>query len=354
MNNLPFRPAPNPDDLLSDWHKYVAVKTVAAIRGHTVDSVAAQMFGKSRGAEVIKAAVDPASMTGWGSQLGRNLVGSFLRSLRPRSAAAILLDRVPRYDLGSGTSTITLPRLSADMPATTWVNEAGAIPVLRANFDTSLLGPAKKMAALSAVTHELATLSAEDAVAMVTELLEDGAAKQLDVSMFSAAAATAIQPAGLLNAVTALTPTAGGGQAAMLADLRAIAGGMASAGLGNNFLLFCNNVQAMTVGVLTDGPQEFEVISSPSLPAGTVVAVHPGGLAAGFGAEPDIDISENALIHFEDTNPLQISTAGSPNTVAAPVRSAFQTATHVLRLILDVAFVTRKNGAVQHLSSVTW
>ncbi len=151
--------------------------------------------------------------------------------------------------------------------------------------------------------------------------------------------------------VTTLTPTAGGGQAAVLGDLRAIAGGMADAGLGANFLLFVNPRQAVTMSVLVTGPQLFEVIPSPSIPAGTVIAVHPDGLATGFGSEPDVDISDNALIHFEDTNPLPISSGG---TLAVPVRSAFQSATHVLRLLLDVAFVVRKQGAVQHIVGATW
>ena len=54
---------------------------------------------------------------------------------------------------------------------------------------------------------------------------------------------------------------------------------------------------------------------------------------SGFGAEPEITASEEGLIlHMEDTAPLAICTAGSPNTVAAPARSLWQTDCIAVRL----------------------
>ena len=353
MKQFPISPADfRADDPLNDWRKFIAAKTIATIKGRTIDSVAAEMFGKAVAVEVMKAAVDPISTTS-APTLAVNRLGSFLRSIQPQSAAAQLFQRVARYNL-LGTNTITLPKLASDFPAPAWVAESGAIPVFRGTFAANTLGPAKKLAALAGVSHELQSLSAENAVQIVTEAMEDAAAKALDASLFASTAATATQPAGLLNGVTASSGTAGGGQAALVGDLKAIAGGMADAGFGGNFILFANPRQAVSISVLANGPQTFELIQAPFLPAGTLVGVHPAGLATGFGLEPDVDVSENALIHYDDASPLAIATAGSPNTIAAPVRSAFQTATHVIRLIMDAAWTVRKAGAVQAVTGATF
>jgi hypothetical protein len=56
------------------------------------------------------------------------------------------------------------------------------------------------------------------------------------------------------------------------------------------------------------------------LAAGTVIAIEPLAFISGFSAEPRIDASIEAIVHFEDTSPRQIGTP--PNVVAAPVLSA--------------------------------
>lgn len=347
--NRPFLPSEiKQADPLRDWQRYVTAKAVAGISKRTIPDVAKQFYGDNTEA-VLKAAVGPAMTTDWGGNLAGTRVGSFLQSLRPKSAAAQLLERSPRFDL-TGVNSITFPRFSTDFPAPAWVGEGGAIPVFRGSLVTSLLGPPKKLAAMAGLTQELATLSAEDAEQIISAVMQDAAAKALDASMFSNAAASAVRPAGILNGVTAITGTAGGGQAALLADLKAIAAGMSGAGLGGDFLLFMNPVHAVTLGVLATGPQSFEVIQTPALAAGTIIAVHPAAFASGFGAEPEVQIADNAVIHYDDAA-AQISTDG---TVPAPVRSSFQTDTHVLRLILKATWLVRQPGAVQFITGATW
>lgn len=75
------------------------------------------------------------------------------------------------------------------------------------------------------------------------------------------------------------------------------------------------------------------VIAAPSLAAGTVIALEARALASGFSDAPRVDIAKEATIHWEDATPLPLGSSGSPNTVAAPARSAFQTDTYALRLV---------------------
>ena len=57
---------------------------------------------------------------------------------------------------------------------------------------------------------------------------------------------------------------------------------------------------------------------------------------------------------MEDTTPLQIGAAGTPNVVAAPVRSFFQTGVSGLRMIMDVTWAMRRTGVVQYIDGVSW
>ena len=58
-------------------------------------------------------------------------------------------------------------------------------------------------------------------------------------------------------------------------------------------------------------------------------------------------------MHFEDTTPLPIGTPGSPTTVAAPTRSAFQQDLVVIRVRARCAWAALP-GAVQVINSVGW
>jgi hypothetical protein len=185
--------------------------------------------------------------------------------------------------------------------------------------------------------------------------MEDAAAKNLDASIFSTTAASAVRPAGILNGVTGITATAGGGIEAMVSDIGKLFGAIGDAGGGQDVLLFANPRQAVTLLLrAAPGFDTARIVSTNVLAAGTVVAVDAAAFASGFGPKSRIDVSENAAVHIEDTAPMAIGTAGSPNTVAAPVLSAFQTDTHVLRLILQATWVTRLTGAVQFITGATW
>jgi hypothetical protein len=86
------------------------------------------------------------------------------------------------------------------------------------------------------------------------------------------------------------------------------------------------------------------VLSSAYLAQGTVIAIVPRGLAAGYAGNVEVETSNAAAIHF-DTAPLPISTTGSPSTVAAPVESAFQQRLIILKIRARCAWCVQP-GAV--------
>jgi hypothetical protein len=245
-----------------------------------------------------------------------------------------------------------MPKLSTDFPNAAWVAEGGPAPVLQGTLTATSLAP-KKLMALSALTNELAERSAEAAEQIISELLTDSVGRALDAKMFSADAATATAPAGLLNGIGATAGTAGGGQSAMATDLRALTAAVATAGGGGKLVVIASPAQAIGIQVLAGSNFTTQLISAPTLAAGTVIVLDAGAFVSGFGADPQIDVADSAVVHLDDSNPLAIGTAGSPNTVAAPVRSAFQSDLKVLRCILRVGYALR-TPALAYTTTATW
>ncbi|HMF86496.1 MAG TPA: hypothetical protein VK575_00345, partial [Gemmatimonadaceae bacterium] len=100
--------------------------------------------------------------------------------------------------------------------------------------------------------------------------------------------------------------------------------------------------------------QGYPVIQSSTVTAGMVILVDAADFVSVEGDAPRFDLSDQATLHMEDTTPLAIGTAATPNTVAAPARSLFQTDSIALRMIMDVNWTLRRSGVVAWTSSVTW
>ena len=345
MNNTVFRPDP-----LKDFRRALAVKALAAVRDRDVGQTAEQLYGKAEAAGIAKAAVGPMTTGDVGGFAGVT-IAQFLRTLRGRSAAAQLFALGFNADL-TGLGSISLPRASTEFPNAAWVAEGGPAPVFRGTLAATTLVP-RKLMALSALTNELADYSAELAEQIISDLLEDSAAKALDAKLFSTDAATATAPAGILNGIAATAGVSGGGQSALTGDLSALTAIVAAAGGGASFGFIASPPQAVTLQLLAGSGFTFPVITGPTLPAGTVIALDFGAFASGFSGDPQIDVAESAVVHLEDTTPLAIGTAGAPNTVAAPIRSAFQADLKILRCILRASWAMRA-PAIAYTTTATW
>lgn len=331
---------------------FVARSGVAYVRA--ADEVAERLWPADRVTpRIITRATVAGASTGedaWAGALAAEATGAFFGSLAPLSAGARLVAAGARVTL-NGTASITFPGRSSTPAALPWVGEGEPIPVRRIDLTGATLGPAKKMATIAVHSRELARSSAAEAV--FVQLLREDAAATLDAAMFNDAAATDDNPAGLLNGVTPITATAGGGATAMKADLAALAASVAAAGGSGSVAYIAHPTQAAAIEIeLPD--LRAPVWASRALAAGTVVALDPSGFASAFGAAPDIEASTSGVLHMDDTSPEQISTAGTPNEVAAPTQSMFQTGQVAVRVIVDAAFTMRASGLVAVVEGVTW
>ena len=301
---------------------------------------------------LTRATTSPATTTttGWAAELARNAVGDFIDSLAPQSAAARLINAGLQTSL-AGINSIHIPRRQG-IPANdvAWAGEGAPIPARAFNLTTTELGSVHKLAAICPMSRETVEFTSGEAV--VSTLLREDMAASLDASMFSTAAASSVRPAGLLNGLTPIAATTGGGEPAIRADFKALSSAVMGAGSSENLVYIMSPGQALSARMWRVITESLTIWGTPAVPDGTVIAIEPLAFVSGFGPDPDLAVSMEATVHM-DTTPAQIGTAGTPNIVAAPTVSAFQSDLILLRAILDCAWVMRA-PLVAYLTGATW
>lgn len=349
------------------------------IRAAVVNGIAAHMhqdpldvmeriYGQDEGvAMVVKAAVNPATTTaaGWAAELVNTAMSDFIETLRPQSVYPSLAEAGGgRLTFGPNSGAIKIPaRSSTPSIGGSFIGEGAAIPVRRLALTSVTLSP-KKMGVITTFTREMAKYSIVALESMLRQEIVFDTAITLDSVLLGTGAGSADVPAGLLNGVTATTATAGGGAAAILGDIKALRAPFDAANAGDGLMLLMNPAEAESLN-LTPGADgtlgwaagiisRYRLAISTAIPAGRVIMVRAADFASATGDVPEFELSNDATVHMEDTTPLAIGTAGTPNVVAAPVRSFFQTGVSGLRMIMDVSWVMRRTGMVRYIDSVTW
>lgn len=333
---------------------------------------------------LLKAASAPATTTtaGWAAELVNTVLADFLESLNPISVYVPLQTAGLPLNFGRD-GVIKIPsRNRGTSIAGDFVGEGAPIPVKQLLLQSVSLTP-KKMAVISTFTREIALHSTPAVEGVIRDAIGEDTAITLDTRLLDTAAATAVRPAGLLNtslisasgsgANTPIAGTAGGGSAAMIADLKALVNSIVSQNGGRKLVLIMSAAQALALRLATTTTGDFvdytaklgiPIIASTILPTSGAVSGGTGNYPiviivdaadfVGVTGNPDFLISDTATLHMEDTTPLAIGTVGSPNTVAAPTRSLFQTAVLAVRMILDMNWSMRRDKMVTYVHTVTW
>jgi hypothetical protein len=347
------RPIPlraDPDAIRSDtyraFHRSLAAHVLGRVHGQSPDMLVRKTWPDDmRTAVLTRAAVSPTDTTS-GAALTATKVSPLLL-VAPASAAARLFENCVKLDF-TGVHQFNIPHVNTH-PVPLWVAEGAVIPFVMPNTGKATVGPTHKLAFGLAVTEELNEATPETATVVLGRLLGESAARALDASVFDAVAADSTRPAGLLNGVTPLTAQTGpGGIDAIAADLATLAGAISDAGMGaDNLTIVCNAREATKLRLLRGPVFEFQLLSSPAIAAGTVIALVPTAIASGYEGAPEIETSKHPEVHFEDTSPQPVP--AGPST-----RSLFQQAMLGLKVRVRCAWATLQPGAVQYMTSVKW
>jgi hypothetical protein len=301
---------------------------------------------------LTRAAVAPTS-TSNATALTPTMTGAFLHGLAPQSAASRLFDRCLKLDF-TGAHQFLIPYPSL-VPVPIFIEEGQPIPMVQASLGSAIVGPTRKILLGSAVSNELEFCTPENASVIIGRILSDHTSRAFDHYVFDDVAADETRPTGLLNGVTPLAPTTGGGVAGMTKDVANIVAAVAAAGGNADGVVFiASAAQAITLRLLSGPNFTNPVLGTSALPDGTIVGIDPSAIATGYTGVPTVETAHHGTAHFEDTNPQPLGTSGTPNVVAAPTRSAWQTNTLFLKIRIQAAWATLMPGTVQVVENVTW
>jgi HK97 family phage major capsid protein len=317
---------------------------------------------------VNKTATVPADTvtSGWASQLVTTAFGDFFAALMPNSMYPALAKRGSSFTFGRNGVIVLPTRSSTPTIAGSFIAQGAPIPVRQGAFTSVSLTP-KKMGVISTFTREIALHSTPDIEAMIREAIVEDTAVAIDTVLIDTNAATTTRPAGILNGISTQTP-AGTSFANMVTDLKALAAALISGTKGNVrdpvWLMAPGDKLAIALNPNANGEFPFKeelaqgtllgypVVTSTTMTADTIVLLDAADFATATGDVPNFSVSDQAVLHMEDTTPLAIST--TTTAVAAPVRSLWQTDSIGIRMIMDINWTLRRTGVVALLTSPTW
>jgi HK97 family phage major capsid protein/HK97 family phage prohead protease len=320
---------------------------------------------------VSKAVSAPAltTTTGWAAELVQTAFLDMIETLIPMSVYPGLSNRGPKFTFGRN-GIISIPaRSTATTVAGSFVGQGAPIPVRQGAFTATTL-TVKKLGVITTFSREMAEHSTPQIEAVLRQAIIEDTSVAIDTILLDATAASATRPAGLRNGVTGATATAGGGLAALVGDVKALAGSLITSSNGHlrDPVWIMNPIQVLSIQFQTNANGQFifqdeiaqgrfrgyPLYQSTTVPSGTVLLIDAADFFSATGDTPTFNASDTATLHMDDTTPLALSATGAPNTVAAPIRSLYQTDSLAIRMTMDMNWAMRRTGVVAFVSSVTW
>jgi hypothetical protein len=316
----------------------------------------ASLFLKTLVTPRIKSPTSPTKTTDWPAP--RKVVET-LQALAPQSGALQLLSRGVHLSL-VGVNNISIPLPAAALydasgnllpPTVAFVSEGSPGAFIEPHISAVQLGPSSKLLVFSGLSEELQYASPGNAAALISVMLASRMTAAIDRTFFSSSAALGATPAGILAGVSPLSASAALGTAVdtLAADLGTLTQEIARYGYDATEIVFV--CAAGDAARLRAHLPDVDVIASSGVPTHTLIGCAVRGLFSGYQDLPQVDTAKFASLH-EDTVPLPLVSA-SPTTVAAPIRSFFQTFSLALRCRCEMAFVAAP-GSVQVINSTNW
>jgi HK97 family phage major capsid protein len=318
-------------------------KALAARPGAPSASAIAKAAGWDDMDRVVRT---PQTATGTGAYPQQQSV-RILPALAPASASAKLLALATVLDL-TGITSISLPNfLPSAQPSAVFVGEDAPAPLVDLIAGSTVLGPAKKILFLIALTGELRAASAQNAEVLVGQALEIAAGRAIDAALFGASAGSATTPLGLLFGVTPVASAGGTGLNGAAADVGKLAGAFGAIGVAaDSLVIICSPTTATQLRALIGLRFGNVILGSAAVADGTLIGVLPAGLAVGYAGAADVETSESATAQFEAAPTSDLLTG-------FPVRSAYQEYFTLLRVRARCAWAALP-GSIAAVSGCAW
>lgn len=309
---------------------------------------------------ITKAAAIPADTTtsGWADTLVQTVIGDFIASLIPHSVYPALASRGGSFTFGRN-GVISLPaRNTATTVGGAFIAQGAPIPVKQGAFTPITLTP-KKMGVITTLTREITEHSTPSIEAIIRQAILEDTGIALDTILLDNAAATTTRPAGIKIGSTQ-TASVTASIVGFVADIKTMVAALIANTKGNLrapvWILNPGDVLAASLQQATTGDTPFReeiaggtllgipIVTSTVVVADVMYLVDAADFITATGDTPNFSVSDQAVLHMEDTSPTAITTGGSTPAFSSPVRSLWQTDTMAIRMIMDVNWALRRTG----------
>lgn len=287
---------------------------------------------------IKRATTNPAMTTipGWAQELANSTTAGFIMSLASGAKAApSVFARAHGFQLSANMRAVSV---SADAVAA-FVAEGNAIGISSAVLFASSLMP-HSVKCLVTFSEELADHSTPNVEAVLRQILTEAVGTAVEDAFFSADAASAANPAGVLVGATSVTPGD-----TFAADIMALVAAIAPA----TDPIFITSPARRAAIAAAGGFVGFDypVYASSAVDDDMLIALDADKLAVGFGGAPNFKTSIEATV-VEQTQ----DTVG-PVLATPPTRSLWQTNSASLKATLPVSWA-KKPSAAAVVDGVTW
>ena len=247
-----------------------------------------------------------------------------------------------------------------------WTGESKAIAMSKGDFSDVELTPLK-VAALTVISVELLEDSQPSAEMIVRDGLAEASAQRLDTTFLSASAASAgVSPAGILNGVSALTPS-GTNLAAVRDDLTSLLYPFVSNKMATGITLVMNPATALALSMFYGALDQLAfpdinesggqlnrrpVVVGDNVTPGDVIAIRTQDVWKIGDSGIQVSMSREATIEQRDDptgatdTPTGMTTTGMTNM--------FQEDSIAFKVTRRINYQKRRTAAVQYLSNVEW
>lgn len=246
-----------------------------------------------------------------------------------------------------------------------WVGENRSIPVSNADFSTVSLTPLK-VGALSVMSKEWLRDSSPSAEMLIRDALVEALAQRIDSTFISTAAAvSAVSPAGVLNNVTGTT-SAGTDTDGVLNDIKELRQRYITAKNSGGLVWVMNPSLASSLSLIRNalGQKEFTeinqnggilegdpVVVGHNVNANWLILMKPSDIYRIEGGSLEVSMSEHATIEMDD------SPAGEADTPTAQANnpvSMYQTESIAMKAVMPMNFQKRRLSAVQYITDADY
>lgn len=246
-----------------------------------------------------------------------------------------------------------------------WVGESKAIPVSKADFNDVDLQPLE-VDAMAVCSQRLIRDSSPSAEMWIRDSIVQASAQRVDSTFLSTTAASSgVSPAGILNGLSALSPS-GTDAAAVRADYQSLVFPFLTAKNGGGLVHVMTPSMAMALAMLVNalGQTEFPdvmetggtlfkrpVYTGDNVTPGDWIVLKPSDIWKIGDTGVSVSMSDQATIEMNDA---PAGASDTPTAMASHTVSLWQTNSIGFKVTRGINYKIRRSGAVQVLSNAEY